>query len=136
MSPKKKVAPSGSLPKDFEDLDKFVPEWALGTERERNRKRLSCSYAQIQVFYNAMLPRLEAIMNYLNPFPLEAMPEDARRLFLLCLSLAEVTTAVERYGQPGVVDGFEPGRFIAVAIAHMTPPLEAEARKQEEPSTA
>jgi hypothetical protein len=80
--------------------------------------------------YNPMLPRAEAIMNYLNQYPVNAIPEDARRLFLLSLSFVGITTPVERYSQPEVVDGFDPERFIGVAIPHMTPRLGLEGRKQ------
>lgn len=104
--------PQGLLPEQFKELEPFVGVWALATERERNRKRLSSTMEEIRAFYDAMVPRMEAIMEYLNRFPLEQMPEEARRLFYLSLSLAEVANAVEFYGQPGVIDGFDPERFL------------------------
>jgi hypothetical protein len=101
-----------TLPAQFKDLEPFVATWALATERERNRKRLASTMEEIQAFYNAMLPRMETIIEYLNQFPLDRMPEDAQRLFYLTLSLAEVANAVELFKQPGVIDGFDPERFI------------------------
>lgn len=101
------------LPEPFRDLEPFA-EWALATETERNRKRLASTMAEIQEFYNAILPRMEAVVAYLNQFPLDAMPADAQRLLHLTFSLAEVSTAVELFKQPGVVDGYDATRFVPV----------------------
>ena len=46
-------------------------------------------------------------MSYIAQFPLDNLPPDAQRLFLLTLSLAEVAPAVEQFGQPQVVDGYD-----------------------------
>ena len=102
------------LPVQFSDLEPFAREWALATTTERNRKRLSSSMDEIKAFYDAMLTRIDAVLTYLNQFPLDDMPQDARRLFDLALSLAEVAPAVECYGQPSVIDGFEAARFLSV----------------------
>src|SRR5713101_6531803 len=99
------------LPVQFSELEPFAREWAFATTTERNRKRLSSSMDEIKAFYDAMLTRIDAILTYLNQFPLDAMPQDARWLFDLALSLAEVAPAVECYGQPSVIDGFEAARF-------------------------
>jgi hypothetical protein len=109
------------LPAGFQDLEVFVSSWALASERERNRQRLSSSMPEIQALYDALLPRMDEIFNYLNQFPLNDMPEEAKRLFNLSLSLAEVAPAVEFYKQPEVVDGFPPERFVPVEVPHMTP---------------
>ncbi|MBI3951654.1 MAG: hypothetical protein HY314_14485 [Acidobacteria bacterium] len=108
------------LPEQVKDLEPFSA-WALATEAERNLKRLSSPMAEIQAFYHAMLPRMQAIMEYLHQFPLDQMPEEARRLFHLTLSFAEVTPAVELFKQPSVVEGFDPARFVAVHVPNMTP---------------
>lgn len=110
-----------SLPAGFQDLEVFVSAWSLPTERERNRQRLSSSMSEIQALYDALLPRMDEIFNYLNQFPLNEMPEDAKRLFNLSLALAEVAPAVEFYKQPEVVDGFPADRFVPVEVPHMTP---------------
>lgn len=104
----------GLLPQQFGDLESFVSAWALVTERERNKKRLSSTMGEIQAFYNVILPRMEEILSYLNQFPLNQMPEDAQRLLYLALSLAEISPAVERYKQPSVPDGFDPARYVPI----------------------
>ena len=110
-----------ALPAGFQDLEGFVGSWALASERERNRQRLSSSMAEIQKLYDALLPRMDEIIGYLNQQPLNDMPADAKRLFHLSLSLAEIAPAVEFYKQPEVVDGFPPERFVPVEVPYMTP---------------
>ncbi len=53
------------LPTPFADLEPFV-DWALPTERERNRKRLSSSMDVLRAFHQAILPRVPTIIEYLN----------------------------------------------------------------------
>jgi hypothetical protein len=107
------------LPDPFTDLEPFVDAWVLATETERNQKRLASSMTEILAFYDAMLPRMEAVLTYLSQFPLGRAPEDAltlpeetRRLLYLALAVAEVAPAVELYKQPGVIDGFDSRRFV------------------------
>ena len=100
------------LPRQFTDLEPFASGWSLAEERARNQKRLTSTMEELQTFYDAIFPRMEAILEYLEQFPLDAMPEEVRRLFLLTLSLAEIAPAVELFGQPGVIDGFESTRFV------------------------
>ena len=102
----------GVLPDQFADLEAFVADWSLAEERARNQKRLSSSMEELRTFYDAIFPRMEAILEYLRQFPLDTMPEEVRRLFFLTLSLAEIAPAVEFFGQPGVIDGFESTRFV------------------------
>jgi hypothetical protein len=110
------------LPEQFRDLQQLVDGgWALPTERARNMKRLSSPMAEIKGLYDALLARIDDIVGYLNQFPLDSMPEDARTLLNLTLSLAEVAPAVEFYGQPEVVYGFPPSRFLPVDVPNMTP---------------
>ncbi len=100
----------GALPESFQDLEPFA-EWALGTEVERMAARENSTIEELQVFYDAMLRRLPAVVEYLNQFPLDRMPEQAQRLMQMALSLNEVSIAVERYRQPRVINGRERARF-------------------------
>ena len=56
-----------------------------------------------------MLPRLGAMLEYLNAYRLDAMPADAQRLFFLTLSSAEFYR-----GEPRVPDSFDESRFHAL----------------------
>jgi hypothetical protein len=99
------------LPSGFSDLERFA-EWMLPTSVERNRKRLGSSMDEINALYNALLPRLEEILAYLDQFSLQEMPQDVQRLLLLCVSLAEVSIAVELFHEPKVTGGCDPARFV------------------------
>jgi hypothetical protein len=99
------------LPEPFRDLGKHL-EWALPTERERTAKRHASSMQEIRAFYDAMVERLEEILQYLSGFSVENAPDDANTLLLLTMSLAEVAPAVENFGQPDVVDGYHWSRFV------------------------
>lgn len=98
-----------SLPSGFEELTPFLDEWVLPSTAARMQKRNNSGMADIERFYAAMAPRLEQALAYLNKVPYdENMSSADRNLLGLCLSLAEVTTSVEWYGQPQVVDGYNP----------------------------
>ncbi len=104
------------LPEGFADLEALVDEWALPSMTARTRKRHASSMDQITAYYDAVKPRLTDILDHLSEVPYDgALPDDEHRLLGLALMLGEVTTAVEWYNQPGVVDGFDPERFVLTA---------------------
>ena len=91
------------LPTDFADLEPFA-DWALETEAERYAKRLASSMDELQAFYDAAFPRLEAAMAYLDALELQALPDDAARLLWLCYSLVNASFPVEVWRQARVPD--------------------------------
>jgi hypothetical protein len=92
-----------TLPTEFADLEPYA-DWCLEFERERYAQRLSSSMDDMQDLYDAVFPRLEAIIEYLDQFDLDALPEDARRLLWLSYSLVNVSFPVEVWRQPRVPD--------------------------------
>src|SRR5262245_44687130 len=101
------------LPAAFAELEPFV-SWSLATERERTAKRHTSDMAAIRACYGGILVPLGEVLKYLDGFPEEEVPGDVRRLLLPTLSLAEIAPAVENFGQPSVVDGYDYSRFIPV----------------------
>jgi hypothetical protein len=91
------------LPTEFADLEAFS-DWCLEFERERYAKRLATSMHEMQSFYDGVFPRLEAIIEYLDRFDLNALPEDASHLLWLSYSLVNVSFPVEVWRQPRVPD--------------------------------
>ena len=67
------------LPAEFSDLEPFVKDWCLDSEPERYAKRLSSAMDEIQEFYDAIFPRAEDAIQYLEKFPLHELPDDAFR---------------------------------------------------------
>jgi hypothetical protein len=92
------------LPPEFSDLEPWVADWCLDSEPERYAKRLSSSMAEIQAFYDAVFPRAEQAIRYLDQFPLRDLPEDAFRLLKLLYSLILMSFPVEIWKQPYIPD--------------------------------
>ena len=103
--------PESLLPAQFHELEQWK-EWSLATDQERSAKRQASTMEDIKTFYNAMLARMEEVLPYLEQFSADELPQDATRLFYLTLSLAEVAPAVEQFGQPSVVDGYDVKRIV------------------------
>ena len=59
-----------TLPPEFADLEPFA-DWCLATEAERYAKRLASSMDEMQTFYDAAFPRLEAVLAYLDELDLD-----------------------------------------------------------------
>src|SRR5262245_58676313 len=92
-----------SLPAAFAALEPFAG-WVLPTERERYAKRIASTMGELQAFYDAAFPRIEEALNYLEPFSLDALPDDAKHLLWLYCSLVTVSFPVEVWRQPRVPD--------------------------------
>ncbi len=91
------------LPPEFADLEPFAA-WSLRTEDERYARRLASTMEELQSFYDAAFPRLEAATAYLDGLELDALPEPAIRLLWLCYSLVNASFPVEVWRQPRVPD--------------------------------
>jgi hypothetical protein len=100
------------LPEAFRDLERFI-SWSLPSERERIAKRLATPMDDIIEFHGGILPKLEAIITYLNQYPYADMPDDCQRLCDMALSLVEISNLVEMYKNPAVLNMIEAERFVA-----------------------
>lgn len=92
-----------ALPAEFADLEPFS-EWCLATEGERYAKRMASSMEDMQRFYDAITPRAEAALTYLDEVGLEDMPDDAVNLLQLLYSMIMVSFPVEVWNQPWIPD--------------------------------
>ena len=93
-----------ALPEQFADLEPYANTWSLATESERYARRLSSTVDEMQAFYDAIVPRADEAMTYLEQFPLDALPDDALALLHLLYSMIEVSFPVEVWRQPRVPD--------------------------------
>ena len=109
-----------AVPAGFEALSRFA-RWALPTADQRTKARREASEAELQEFYDGVLPHVEAILDACDGFKLGELPESHRGIFNIALSMAEIAPHVEFYrGEPGVPYAFEEARFIAVHGADET----------------
>src|SRR3954447_12860038 len=92
-----------SLPAEFADLQPYA-DWSLATERERYAKRLASTMDEMQAFYDAVFPRLEDALAYLDQFEYPALPDEAKDLLNLMYSLVNASFPVEVWRQPRVPD--------------------------------
>lgn len=91
------------LPADFAELEPFA-DWAIPTERARYAKRLASTMQELQAFYDAAFPRLEAGTDYLRQVMLDDIAEDDKHLLWLFCSLVTVAFPVEAWRQAKVPD--------------------------------
>jgi hypothetical protein len=103
-----------NLPEAFADLTPYL-DWALPTADERQTRRRTATREELKSFYNAILPRIEAILTAVDAYPLGGLPNELHPLYHMALSLAEVAAHIELYnGSPGVPFAFEESRFVAM----------------------
>jgi len=91
------------LPEQFADLEPFAG-WALHGERARYAKRIDSTMDELQAFYDAAFPRMDAALEYLDQFTLDELPTDAAHLLWLYCALITVSFPVEAWRQPRVPD--------------------------------
>jgi hypothetical protein len=84
-----------ALPAGFADLEPFIGRWCLPDNQARMEAMAVTDMAGLRVFHDAMLPRLDAIIDHLNQFPLGDMPPGERVLLELVLTFAEVAHPVD-----------------------------------------
>ncbi len=81
------------LPPEFADLEPWAADWVLPTLEDRLQRRLATSMEDLQSFYDAVFPRAEEAMSYLDQFAIDALPEAASNLMGLLYSLSCVSVA-------------------------------------------
>ena len=92
------------LPAPFAALEPFAETWCLATEPERYARRMASTMDEMQAFYDAIVPRADEAMSYLEQLPLDSLPEDAINLLHLLYSMVQVSFPVEVWRQPRVPD--------------------------------
>jgi hypothetical protein len=92
------------LPEPFGELEPFVADWAGPTRAERYAMRLSKTYDELGVFYDAIAPRAEEAIAYLDGLDLADLPEDAQRLLHMLYSMILVSYSVNIFMQPRIPD--------------------------------
>ena len=101
------------MPAGFEDLGAVASQWARPTEHQRSQIRWKASKADFAAFYDAVMPRLEAVLAALSQLPLDGMDKAQTNLFCLAAAFAEAGPHHELYGgSPDVPFSFSARRFV------------------------
>lgn len=95
-----------SLPDGFGAFRRFS-DWALPTQSQRRQKHFSDSTLEDVTALHSFghektasgKTRIEDALTYLDQFPLDQMPEDAKYLLWILLSIAEITSSVEAWNE-------------------------------------
>jgi hypothetical protein len=95
---------ANTLPDGFSELETYVVDWALPTRAERYAARLDRPFDDLVAFYDAVAPRAEEAVAYLDGLDINALPEDATRLLHLLYSLILVSYAVNVFKQNRIPD--------------------------------
>jgi hypothetical protein len=98
------------LPQEFSDLTSWTKAWGHADEPARNHARVTSDFAEIQMFYDAMMPRMDDILSFLGKHGLDA-EQRVINLSHLAKSFIEASVCVELFHQPTVPDGFDYRRF-------------------------
>ncbi len=85
---------------DFSELNVVMNEWGLETAAARLNKRTTSSLEDLRVFYDAIEPRLEEIIKFLNGFPVTQIPERYQRLGYTALAVLEVDDPLNYWKRP------------------------------------
>jgi hypothetical protein len=92
-----------ALPDRFAELAPYS-DWIFETWRERYEKRLASTMDEMQAFYDAIMPRVDEIIEYCNGFDIDDLPDEVRHLLQLVFALGEASFPVEAWRQPRVPD--------------------------------
>jgi len=92
-----------ALPDRFAELAAHS-DWIFETWRERYEKRLASTMDEMQAFYDAIMPRIDEIIDYCDEFDIDDLPDDVRHLLQLVFALGEASFPVEAWRQPRVPD--------------------------------
>ena len=95
---------TSTLPEGFSDLEPYVADWALATRTERYAARLDRPFDELVAFYDAIAPRAEEAVAYLDGLDINALPEDATRMLHLLYSMILVSYAVNVFKQNRIPD--------------------------------
>jgi hypothetical protein len=87
------------LPVGFEDLELYASKWDLRSANERRARRLSLTIGELRGFYDALLPRADQALAYIDRFPIGSLPEDAQLLLRMVLGLAHAAVSIEVHQQ-------------------------------------
>jgi hypothetical protein len=106
---------SNLLPAEFGDLACYASEWSLLSEQARHRKRNATDLNVVTSFYRTVIPRMDAIIEFLDRFPpgdLDSLPTEVRNLYALALAVMEVSHPVDMgWRSSDIEDSFPAYRF-------------------------
>jgi len=93
-----------ALPQAFSEIEPYVADWALAARAERYAARLDRPFGELVAFYDAIAPRAEEAIAYLDGRDINALSDEATRLLHLLYSMILVSYAVNVFKQNRIPD--------------------------------
>ena len=93
-----------ALPQAFSEIEPYVADWALATRAERYAARLDRPFDELVAVYDAIAPRAEEAIAYLDGRDINALSDEATRLLHLLYSMILVSYAVNVFKQNRIPD--------------------------------
>ncbi|NQV56052.1 MAG: hypothetical protein HQ503_09370 [Rhodospirillales bacterium] len=108
------------FPDAFMNLAEWGDEWVIADVDERYLKRINSKLDKIREFYQAVFPRLKDIMEYLDQYPLDGMPPEAKRLFDLALTAMEMSHPIDlNWSNSDIDDHFPSERYMSLPVLRL-----------------
>ena len=80
--------------KQFPRLKPFAERWGLASAHDRLQQRTRAELAELKEFYDAVSPQLDDIIQYLNQYPVDGIPDADKPLAYMALALCELDDAL------------------------------------------
>ena len=109
------------LPAKFKDLAHWGAEWSLDSEKARHFKRVYSDFATVKGFFDAVNPRMDEIIGYLNTLntidPKQLETAD-RNLYYLAATCIEMSHPIDmKWRGTDIDDKFPSERLHFVEVA-------------------
>ena len=92
---------------DVSGIQSEIAKWGLSSTEDRLVKRMNSSMEEIQSFYDAMLPILPNVIEYLNQFKFADLEGEDLLLSRAALAMCEVDNAVNKWKKPILSTGID-----------------------------
>jgi hypothetical protein len=94
---------ASGLPAQFSALEPFA-DWIIEKQNDRYMKRINSPMAEMQAFYDVGFPLMPELIDFIQQYDLDDLPDEVRLLMRLIFSLVEVSLPVEIWRQGRVPD--------------------------------
>ena len=98
---------------DISGLSQYIEKWGTcATMRARMEERCVTPFPQLEAFHTAILPVLEQLVDFLDQFPPDDLPEEYIPLANTVMAVGEIDKAVTVWRASMLRDALDPRRFI------------------------
>ena len=98
---------------DISGLSQYIEKWGTCTTmRARMEERCVTPFPQLEAFHTAILPVLEQLVDFLDQFPPDDLPEEYIPLANTVMAVGEIDKAVTVWRASMLRDALDPRRFI------------------------